>query len=487
MPGSDHGGYGGGDGASEATAFVLSEPAHFRKLASDVANGFDQRGVFFKIARDIDMGGEAWTPIGMFVSPFEKSEFSGSVDGGGHTITNFTLTAEPGAAVGIFGYTDGASLRGIKVGSFRITGDGTTGALVGFASSTRVEDCHAGGEIAQTAAGSVNVGGLIGSAARCVIERCSAGCNITASGCRGVGGLVGYIYNSTLVISCRAVRGVFASGSKDVGGLVGTASDSDLMRCACDAEMKGVSNENTGGLAGSLRHCRVVGCTSSGDVEVRSEGIAFHVGAFAGFMRSDARECAACGNVQSAGGGGCVGAFCGSVLEGDVEQCAASGSVDGQGRVGGFVGWLNCDEGGHVRISACCSSGDIRVRGREADTIAGEFAGRIDRDGGSVVISQSYGFGAMWGTNGGFLGSNVYGTIINCFWRRDEAVNTGKGGSSVVPSLTTEEFATSDKFEAAGWDFNGDAPLWCMTGATVPPRPYPAGAPSVRKKKDGVK
>ncbi|MDL2263255.1 hypothetical protein LJC31_01240 [Synergistaceae bacterium OttesenSCG-928-I11] len=470
-------GFGGGDGLSVAGAFVLSKIEHFYKLAWDVENGFTYAGTYFHLSCDLDMEGKPWRPIGYFMTPFDKREFGGFLIGGGHTIHSFAIDAEAGRTVGIFGFTDGAEIRDLRIGNFKIAGKGTTGALVGFAISTKISNCHAGGTITEMSDESVNVGGLVGTAGRCVVSGCTAGSKITASGCRGVGGLCGYAYNDTRIDRCRAVREIFASRTIDSGGVVGTLRDSQVSDSAADVAMSGLNNENVGGFCGGAYDSRINACRATGALSNRNDKDDVCVGGFLGHGNSLIAACAASGDVDSHGEGGRVGGFAGSAAESQIRSSYSVGEVAGEGRVGGFIGYLNCTDGAYVRIEDCCAAGDVKVRGEERDTIAAGFVGKIDRDGGSIVIARCYAFGTLYGTPYGFFGENVYATVMNCFWRKDETANAGKEAVHGIPTLTTEEFGVQGRFDAVDWVFDGQEPVWCYTGSIDPARPHPADAP----------
>lgn len=475
------GGFGGGDGLSVMTAFVISEPEHFYKLALDVESGFTYPGSYFRLVRDIDMQGGSWRPIGYFVSAFEKSGFSGIFSGENHTIHNFLIDAEKGSSVGIFGFTDQARIKGLRVGNFKIVGSGTTGALIGFALSTEVVDCHAGGSITSTAEESVNLGGLIGTAGRCVLKSCSSGSSINASGCRGVGGLCGYVYNDTKVTDCRSVRDIFVSSTIDSGGLIGTLSESAVTDSIADVAVNGVNNVNIGGFCGAAYDSRIRSCRTTGDVSNRNDSKDVCVGGFMGHGNSMVHACASSGRVESVGGNGHVGGFAGSAAESQIRSSYCVGDVLGEGRVGGFCGYLNCTEGAYVRIEDCYTASDVEAKGGAPGISAG-FVGKIDRDGGSIVIARCYSFGSLSNVQYGFVGENIYATILNCFWRRDEDADVDAVHG--VPTLTTEEFARQEAFEEVEWSFDGDDAPWCYTGAISPPRPHVSEAPVLKKKEN---
>ena len=141
----------------------------------------------YALRNAIDVTGKSFTSIGS-----EGKEFKGKLDGLGNNI--FGLTG----AQGLFGVTDGA-----KIGHFNLiagttgvsingTGKEYTGALIGYAKNTHVEDVTNTLDVT----GTTNVGGLVGKAEN------------------------SYFYN---VINTGHI-----SGHKDVGGIIGNMSGGTL-------------------------------------------------------------------------------------------------------------------------------------------------------------------------------------------------------------------------------------------------------------------
>ena len=79
-------------------------------LASQVNNGTSYDGKYFQLVCDIDLNGNAWTPIGTYTTPFE-----GIFDGAGHSISNgvietiSSLSANTTYSYGVFGAIQGSS------------------------------------------------------------------------------------------------------------------------------------------------------------------------------------------------------------------------------------------------------------------------------------------------------------------------------------------------------------------------------------------
>lgn len=476
--------FGGGSGSAE-DPFILSMPQHIERLSEEVREGGSFKDEHFMLRADIDMGGARLMPIGGIIGGMQRIEFCGSVAGMGHAIHNFTIDAPLDEGAGFFGATYGGRISGLRLGNFRISGGGVVGALVASAVATSISDCHAGGEIAETSGGGRSVGGLVGEASRCSISDSSSGSAITAAGVEAVGGLVGSITGGSKIAHCRAVRQILATRAKSVGGLVGYMAQSSASRSKAETDIRASNCVDTGGFVGTASKGSELSLSSSeSSVVSRCEAESFSAGGFVGSLDGTANACAAGGDVESHGSMGRTGGFVGSSLNAEIVCCAASGSVSSDAIVGGFVGYLNSFYSARVRIEDCCAAGDVSLIGG-GEAPAGGFVGKIDRDDGSVVIARCYSFGRLVGSLSGFLGSNVLGTIISCFWRRDGATNAGAGLAHSTPALSTEDFAVSDKFEREGWAFSGEMPRWSYTGSVFPARPYPADAPAVHRRHQG--
>ena len=189
---------------------------------------------------DLSSGYGNWTPIGDSGSPF-----IGTFDGNGHTISGLSIDTSVSADkqyVGLFGYTDGATLSNIGITNATINASyaGTlyVGSLVGYCNNTSITNSYATGTVTATAgvSGVVFAGGLVGRfmslSGSATISNSYATVTVTAtagaSGTSYVGGLVGRTYNSsgTLTISNSYATGTITaiagdSGSAYAGGLVG--------------------------------------------------------------------------------------------------------------------------------------------------------------------------------------------------------------------------------------------------------------------------
>ena len=200
----------------------------FTKQASDgaettwtvVTTGTDLQGMNgslngdFVLGADVDIS-SAWSPIGN-----GSGFFAGTFDGLGHTIDNLTINSGD-SYLGLFGYTNGATIRNVGVTNVTITGSGSrVGGLVGVNTNSTITNSYVAGNIT-TNAYIASVGGLVGENIGSPINNSYATVNVEGSNTDSfVGGLVGVNAGSSTITNSYASGSITGSGS-DVGGLVG--------------------------------------------------------------------------------------------------------------------------------------------------------------------------------------------------------------------------------------------------------------------------
>jgi hypothetical protein len=156
---------------------------------------------------------------------FQGIYFSGSFDGNGYTISNFTIHGGSNDYLGLFGYIGltgqikNLGLENCTISGTSIVGDSGPyyiGTLAGFNAGT-ISQCYSKGAVS----GYSGVGGLVGGN-NGEISNCYNTGSVT--GYNNVGGLVGY--NSGSISQCYSTGAV--SGHYSVGGLVGYNSSGNI-------------------------------------------------------------------------------------------------------------------------------------------------------------------------------------------------------------------------------------------------------------------
>ena len=176
------------------------------------------------LTADIDLTGKEWTPIGDY-----ENRYTGTFDGGNHTITGLTIN-QYGSYVGMIDFLDSdGTVQNLTLENVNITGNRNVigggdcvGSVVGDNYGT-VTACTASGNVSGTS----NVGGVVGWNNGTVIACYHTSGNV--SGTSNVGGVVGYNISGTLTACYHASGNV--SGTSNVGGVVGYNKSGTLTAC----------------------------------------------------------------------------------------------------------------------------------------------------------------------------------------------------------------------------------------------------------------
>ena len=203
------------------------------------------------LTADIDLTGKDWSPIG---TNFYNS-YTGTFDGGGHTITGLTVTTNDEYA-GLFGWLNRAGtvknvvMEGVQITSNQIYG-GSIGGVVGYSWGT-IENCSVSGSVS----GTVYVGGVVGAQIGGSITGCSS--SATVKGTVDVGGVAGQTNSSATLTACYATGNVtleIASQKNNFGGgVVGLNGGSRVLACYATGNVtstgSSTGNVHIGGLFG---------------------------------------------------------------------------------------------------------------------------------------------------------------------------------------------------------------------------------------------
>ena len=193
---------------------------------AELVNG-GKTDINITLDKNIDLTGKDWTPIG---TSFDNS-YTGTFDGGGHTITGLTITTKD-QFVGLFGYLNRAgTVKNVVMEGIQITSNhmfGNTGGVAGFSWGT-IENCSVSGSVSGTKC----VGGVVGAQKAGSITGCSS--SATVKGTVDVGGVAGQTNSSATLTACYATGNVTLEidPKKNIagGGLVGMNAGSSLLAC----------------------------------------------------------------------------------------------------------------------------------------------------------------------------------------------------------------------------------------------------------------
>ena len=191
---------------------------------AELVNG-GKTDINITLDKNIDLTGKDWTPIG---TDYDNS-YTGTFDGGGHTITGLTVTTND-QFVGLFGYLNRAgTVKNVVMEGIQITSNhmfGNTGGVAGFSWGT-IENCSVSGSVSGTKC----VGGVVGAQKAGSITGCSS--SATVKGTVDVGGVAGEKWGS--MTACYATGNVTLEidSPKNLsgGGLVGFNGGSGVLAC----------------------------------------------------------------------------------------------------------------------------------------------------------------------------------------------------------------------------------------------------------------
>ena len=301
---------GSGTPASPYEIPDLATLEYYRKKINADTEGTTYRGASYVLTADIDMSGkygegedkDSWEPIGTYDTPF-----TGTFDGGGHSITGLYIYEPAPGYQGLFGYMCGtnSAVRNLTV-SGTVSGSllSSVGGVVGYNNGGTIENCTFEGSVSNSDRGNA-VGGVVGENSGTVKNCTFKDGNVSVSGSplSYVGGVVGE--NSGTVKNCSntgmvSVSGIGMGGS--AGGVVGQNANGIVESCY-----------NTGTVTGTG--------TSAGGV----------VGENSGTVEN-------CYNTGKVNGGDYAGGVVGKNNSSTVENCSNTGTVSGSNNAGGVVG-----------------------------------------------------------------------------------------------------------------------------------------------------
>ena len=197
---------------------------------AELVNG-GKTDINITLDKNIDLTGKDWTPIG---TSFDNS-YTGTFDGGGHTITGLTVTTNDEYA-GLFGYLGNfgnaaGTVKNVVMDGIQITCNhrlGYAGGVAGFSWGT-IENCSVSGSIS----GTVSVGGVVGAQRDRSITGCSS--SATVKGTLNVGGVAGQTSFGATLTACYATGNVIIEIDRTQnisgGGLVGFNDGISLLAC----------------------------------------------------------------------------------------------------------------------------------------------------------------------------------------------------------------------------------------------------------------
>ena len=227
---------GGESGAAEDLGYSIQNDGSYTVYnanglmnVAELVNG-GKTDINITLTADIDLTGKVWTPIG---TDYDNA-YTGTFDGGGHTITGLTITTNDQYA-GLFGYLGNfgkfGTVKNVVMDGIQITCNhrlGYAGGVAGYSRGT-IENCSVSGSVSST----VSVGGVVGAQRDGSITGCSS--SATVKGTINVGGVAGQTIFGATLTACYATGNVIIEIDRTQnisgGGLVGFNDGISLLSC----------------------------------------------------------------------------------------------------------------------------------------------------------------------------------------------------------------------------------------------------------------
>lgn len=469
----------GGDG-TEADPYQIKSYTHLDNVR-DVINA--ETKTWFVMVDDIDMAGKDWT---MYNGGIDN-EFKYDFDGNDKTISNFSMTRSGasffGALTGgskvhdlkfnkvtlsdvengsnsiatvsyniIDGIVDNVDITDITITSSTSNGNNTgTGAIASRLYKGTISNCDIAELTMNTTA--ERVGGIVGVNATNgnTIENCTV-TNATISGANNIGGIVGRSSSTPAVkiTNCRVLgNNTLTSTSTYVGGILGeNGGDADVNNCIVNANISSSYSGSTcflGGIVGYAKGTATISrCSSYGNLTASNgRSIGGVLGGSDKNTSTSVTECAYLGGEINGLGraGGIVGFIEYAVT---VTNCYSAGTTRNATWSGGIVGWHKGSSSTKGNITNCYSSMTITTWGDGIGGIVGCYdSGSTTRSDNNIgTISGCIAWNTKLSSTSAYSGCITGGagkasSVSDCY--RNPAMETGFASSDPTDITSTSE------------------------------------------------
>ncbi|MCD8008281.1 MAG: hypothetical protein LUF68_05020, partial [Clostridiales bacterium] len=358
---------------------------------------------YFEQYGNLDLGDEAWTPIGTSSNPF-----IGVYDGANYHVSGLYISDTPESTAtyyGLFGYINSATIKNLTVSGEITLGQSSSGSYYGYA-----------------------------------------------------GALVGRLYSNSSITDCAVTEDTTISGGQYTGGIAGQVSYSlsapnSLSNCTSAASVYG--GNYAGGITGLSSSYNTFADISNSGTVTSATGPAGGLIGSAGF--GEISDSSNTGTVYSADtAGGLIGTTTQSTFE--VLNSKNFGEVTGGTYVGGLVGNLianivnSYNQGNVIGLSGATAVGGLT--GNSSRAIRNCYnVGEVSTAGGDTV------FGSLSGLNT----SNV----TNCFYLTQsgvDALGSDSGAVSYVASFDDANGVLTALDAEAGFAYPGTSLLEQLNG-----------------------
>ena len=355
-----------------------------------------------RLLNDIDMKDvNNFTPIGNDYN----LPFTGTFDGGGHTISNLSVSIT-GYYAGLFGYNKG-TIRDVTLANADISTDTDDAGGIAGRNNGSISGCTVtGGKITAStdyAGGIAGLNNTTGSITGCTV---TGGTITTTSKAGGIAG-----GNEGSISGCTVTDGTITSSTYYAGGIAGRNNTTgSITGCTVTDGTIKATNE-AGGIAGSNDTSgSITGCTVTGETITASNSDA---GGIAGWNDGSITECTVTDGTITASTNNAGGIAGSNYTTGSISGCTVTGgTITATDYAGGIAGSNNGS------ISGCTVTDGKITATNYAGGIAGLNEGSIT---GCTVTD-----GTIKATDyaGGIAGWNYTGSITGCIAAPKEVSGT---------------------------------------------------------------
>lgn len=276
---------------SSAKTVTIKNAAQLAAFASAVNGGNSYSGYTVTLAKDIDLNGMEWTPIGNAKrsgSILFNHSFKGTFDGNNKTIYGLKISVNAGNnedfGIGLFNSVSGGTIKNFTLDNVNVSvsDSDAVAAVAGFSVSNSV---ISGVTVSGSVSGKDGVGGIVGRMLKeGSIEDCSNSATVTANG--KAGGIVGAAYYTAVdkymnIVDCSNTAAI-TSTTGYIGGIVGM-NCGNISGCDNSGDVTG-NGTSVGGIVGEQQNYGdVADNINSGNIVNKSEG--FGTGGIVGWVR----------------------------------------------------------------------------------------------------------------------------------------------------------------------------------------------------------
>lgn len=431
------------------------------------------QGVYFKLTEDIDLGEQAWTPIGKNNS----NPFKGILDGDEKTIRNLAaISTDDNNYAGLFGRIENGSVLNLQIEiastDLHVQGVDNIGTLAGYITNSKITKCGVkGGNITGDEPSSIQlvVGGLVGQLIGSEITDCNITTDVKAvlsnASALSAGGIIG-INTGSSITNCQYSGSVMAvderkddtpnsyaggiSGASDLQAVGGSPRTSTISECTVHVDIS--AGAHAGGIVGYHYKGTVEKCSTQGTISTKETGgyaggiIGYNyagglvtncynttsvtslksAGGILGYRLTTApfniSECWSSGDITAPIAGGIAGRIC----FGSIKKCYASGNITGNDLTGSYAGGIAA-YATYETIEDCTSATDVIAKKEgKAQAFAGGIVGLGTSNGDTQItsIQNCYATGKISSNfaAGGIAGLNQDGSITHCIALNKEGI-----------------------------------------------------------------